>query len=250
MLDLSVINQNLHLIILLGYAYVLLFHVKDNDYTKMIILTLLTMLAICYIKKGPVIQGYGGGGGSFGGSSVEYFTNKKRGKKNKARKSGKEGFTGSPELEGDATLVDPEQVAVAEAAIDPPLKQPTAQVVLPGNMSVFDGVCLQTGNTEHWMKSPAQTSLVDNDSLFTYLTSQGPLKPVFSDNSQLIGPPIDGQDGSPGKMFMFANNRSSPNCCPSTFSTSTGCVCTTKEQRDFVNNRGHNNPKANNNGVF
>ena len=60
-------------------------------------------------------------------------------------------------------------------------------------MSVFDGVCLQTGNTEHWMKSPAQTSLVDNDSLFTYLTSQGPLKPVFSDHSQLIGPPIDGK---------------------------------------------------------
>ena len=168
MFDLSAINQNLHLIILVGYAYVLLFHVKDNDYTKMIILTLLTMLAICYIKKGPVIQG---------------FANK--GKKNKkTRKSGKEGFTGSPELEGDATLVDPSQVAVAEAAIDPPLKQPTAQVVLPGNMSVFDGVCLQTGNTEHWMKSPSQTSLVDNDSLFTYLTSQGPLKPVFSDNSQ------------------------------------------------------------------
>ena len=105
----------------------------------MINLTLLTMLAICYIKKGPVIQGYG----------TEYFTNKKRGKKNKrVRKSGKEGFTGSPELEGDATLVDPVQVAIAEAAIDPPLKQPTAQVVLPGNMSVFDGVCLQTGNTE------------------------------------------------------------------------------------------------------
>ena len=97
MLDLSVINQNLHLIILLGYAYVLLFQVKDNDFTKMIILTLLTMLAICYIKKGPIIQGYGGGGGSFGGSYFEHFTNKKSGKIIKrVRKSGKEGFTGSP----------------------------------------------------------------------------------------------------------------------------------------------------------
>ena len=152
MLDLSAINQNLHLIILVGYAYVLLFHVKDSDYTKMIILTLLTMLAICYIKKGPIMEGYGG---SLSGSAFlkEGFANKKGGKKNKrVRKSGKEGFTGSPELEGDAILVDPAQVAVAEAAIDPPLKQPTAQVVLPGNMSVFDGVCLQTGNTEHWMK--------------------------------------------------------------------------------------------------
>ena len=58
MFDLSAINQNLHLIILVGYAYVLLFHVKDSDYTKMIILTLLTMLAICYIKKGPIIPGF------------------------------------------------------------------------------------------------------------------------------------------------------------------------------------------------
>ena len=28
----------------------------------------------------------------------------------------------------------------------------------------------------------------------------------------------------------------------STFSTSTGCVCTTEKQRDYVNNRGNNNP--------
>ena len=42
------------------------------------------------------------------------------------------------------------------------------------------------------------------------------------------------------KDYLFANNSSSLNCCPSTYSTSTGCVCTTEKQRDYVNRRGHN----------
>mgnify|MGYP001492916800 FL=1 len=39
-------------------------------------------------------------------------------------------------------------------------------------------------------------------------------------------------------MFMWANNVSSPLCCPSTYTTSTGCLCTTKNQRDFIAGRG------------
>jgi hypothetical protein len=39
-------------------------------------------------------------------------------------------------------------------------------------------------------------------------------------------------------MFMWANNVASPLCCPSTFSTSTGCVCTTQNQRDYIAGRG------------
>jgi len=113
---------------------------------------------------------------------------------------------------------------------------------LPAVMGPFDGLCLKTGNKEYWMKSPDNTSLIPNDSLFSYLSSQGPVKPVFSDNSALFGPPIDGEDGSPKKMFMFANNRTSPNCCPGTFSSSTGCVCTTEKQRDFIASRGNQGP--------
>ena len=72
----------------------------------------------------------------------------------------------------------------------------------------------------------------------------GPLKPSFTDNSYLSGPPIDGDPKSETKMFMLANNRTSPNCCPSTFSTSTGCLCTTKNQRKYISSRGNNNPRA------
>ena len=106
------------------------------------------------------------------------------------------------------------------------------------SMGPYDGICLKTGNKEYWMKSPDNTSLVPNDTLYSYLGSQGPVKMRLSDQSALIGPPIDGVKGSAEKMFMFANNKTSLACCPSTFSTSTGCVCTTENQRDFVASRG------------
>ena len=106
------------------------------------------------------------------------------------------------------------------------------------NMGAYDGLCLKTGNKEYWMKSPEESALVPNDGLYTYLSSQGPIKMKLSDQAALTGPPVDGVKGSPEKMFMWANNVTSPLCCPSTFSTSTGCLCTTKNQRDFVASRG------------
>ena len=106
------------------------------------------------------------------------------------------------------------------------------------NMGAYDGIKLNTGNKECWLKSPSETPLIPNDGLYSYLSSQGPIKMKLSDQAALVGPPVDGVKGSPEKMFMLANNVSSPQCCPSTFSTSTGCLCTTKNQRDFVAARG------------
>lgn len=51
-------------------------------------------------------------------------------------------------------------------------------------------------------------------------------------------PTVDGKKGSPKSMFMFAYNRSSPACCPSTFSSSRGCVCMSEQQRRYINSRG------------
>jgi len=43
-------------------------------------------------------------------------------------------------------------------------------------------------------------------------------------------------------MFIFQKNIAHPNCCPSTFSTSQGCVCTTSQQRYLIGyTRGGNN---------
>ena len=106
------------------------------------------------------------------------------------------------------------------------------------NMGPYDGLCLKTGNNEYWKKSPDNTELIPNDQLFTYLGSQGPIKMALSDQAALSGPSITGKKGAPEKMSFFANNQASLSCCPSTYSTSTGCICTTEDQRNFINSRG------------
>ena len=35
-------------------------------------------------------------------------------------------------------------------------------------------------------------------------------------------------------MFIFQKNQAHPSCCPATFSTSTGCICTTEQQRNLI----------------
>jgi hypothetical protein len=43
-----------------------------------------------------------------------------------------------------------------------------------------------------------------------------------------------------GELVMFAKNKSKPECCPSPYSTSSGCVCMTPEQINYLNTRGGN----------
>ena len=43
-----------------------------------------------------------------------------------------------------------------------------------------------------------------------------------------------------GQLYMFAGNEFKPSCCGSTYSNSTGCMCATKQQVDYVNQRGGN----------
>lgn len=47
-----------------------------------------------------------------------------------------------------------------------------------------------------------------------------------------------------GQLFFLANNAFKPECCSPasslTYSSSNGCACVTKEQIDYINNRGGN----------
>jgi hypothetical protein len=72
----------------------------------------------------------------------------------------------------------------------------------------FDGVKLTTGN---------------NSSSWRYNRPNEPLN----------GPATN-------SMFMFGNNQCKPECCGSSYSCGGGCVCTTPEQRNFINTRGGN----------
>ncbi len=56
-------------------------------------------------------------------------------------------------------------------------------------------------------------------------------------NEPLLGPEFK---VGPDSLFIFKNNQCKPECCGASFSCSGGCVCTTPEQRDFINSRGGN----------
>jgi hypothetical protein len=59
--------------------------------------------------------------------------------------------------------------------------------------------------------------------------------------SQYKGTPVPLPEG---EMYMFADNEFKPECCPSTYSSSTGCACITQEQVNYINQRGGNRTMA------
>jgi len=57
-------------------------------------------------------------------------------------------------------------------------------------------------------------------------------------NEPLAGPPITLDNDH---LLIFTNNQCKPECCSSSMSCDGGgCICTTPEQRDFINLRGGN----------
>ena len=77
-----------------------------------------------------------------------------------------------------------------------------------------------------WRKYPSNTPLLDST---TTIMGHGFPKGEFKDNKL-----EDGQR----QMFLFAKNKCSPDCCPSSYMCTGGCVCTTEEQRKLINQRG------------
>ena len=43
-----------------------------------------------------------------------------------------------------------------------------------------------------------------------------------------------------GTLFYFKNNKFAPECCPSSYSSSTGCACISNDQLEYLNQRGGN----------
>ena len=93
---------------------------------------------------------------------------------------------------------------------------------VPGSM---DGLILQSD----WRKQPNNIPLKNG----RFFVPQGtPLPLKYEEMWQQL---------PQNSMFMFARNVSSPDCCPSTFSSDMGCICTTPYQRRYVSRRRGNN---------
>ena len=100
-------------------------------------------------------------------------------------------------------------------------------------IGAYDGLCLSglTNKTNY--------EIVSNDKVNSYLGVQYPTKDVSTEDDVLDGPAVDGDEDSPHKLSMFANNMTSINCCgDSPYVSSSGCLCMTKKQKQFIQNRG------------
>ena len=104
-----------------------------------------------------------------------------------------------------------------------------------GVIGSYDGLNLVPPGGSQWRKYPSQAPLLKNP-IFVPQNAGVPLR-----NEQV---PVNIPDDS---MFIFAKNVASPYCCPSTYSTDTGCVCTTKQQRDLIGLYRGNNKHFNTN---
>lgn len=226
----------LSIIILIFYIYIMVCVLKVNEHLEMFLLTMILGLYFYIKNKNNMIEGYNLNNetyapvGCSSGNCGDDLTSDHKQKQHKEKPQHKPRHNKPPREEpGSPHNKDAPSSMVANTGES------------ETGMSNYDGIVLTTGNDpETWMKSPSNIPLNDNNGLYTIQGSTTPVKPVFSDPSSLTGPSLDGSDDTSNSLFMLSNNQVSPYCCPSTYSTSTGCVCSTEKQREFVKTRGHN----------
>lgn len=196
--------------ILILFSYVLFFHIGDTEYIKMLVLTLVTGAVICYLNKNV------------------------------------EGLENSDNTDNFGQVSSDPSPSPAESVSQPSTRNSNVSVTpidTSLRMGPYDGLCVRTLNQK--FKDLSNNKLVSNNELMIYQGVQGPIQNMVSDDSALSGPNVDGDPDSPQRLFMFANNEASLNCCPSTYSTDRGCVCTTEKQDQFIRRRGFNNSAQN-----
>jgi len=109
-------------------------------------------------------------------------------------------------------------------------------------ISEYSDLILEPGGGSTWRHGPSNLPLYKPQDLYIPQGTPLPLSTKLSTvlPNEIDTPPVSNEKNANRSMFVWAYNRSSPECCPSTYSTSTGCVCSTKSQRDYINSRGNN----------
>ena len=211
--------------VIIGYMIILFYFVKDDEYLKMLGLTLLTGIIICQLKS----------------NGIEGLTNSNANSNLAKANSNSKANSNASADPVEENPIKPITSGVKETIIK--TKPSMSPLDLKHKMGPYDGLCVRTLNNQ--FKDLSKNKLVPNDTLMSYLGVQGPVQNVSTDDAYLSGPTVDGEEDSPQRLFMFANNAASPSCCPSTFSTSTGCICSTEKQDDYIRRRGFNNDNNN-----
>ena len=95
---------------------------------------------------------------------------------------------------------------------------------------------LRSGN--HFIRK--DKPLIQSNNIYVPSGTPLPLEPRISSMGSTNGTNVDGTVNTPKSMAMFKYNKCVPECCPSTYSCSGGCVCQSDKQADFINKRGNN----------
>ena len=193
---------------------------KDN--IILLLLTLIAILALCNVKN-LVIEGQINNTSSGNNPDSKNSTNNSA-SKNSTNNSTSKDSTNNSAPKDSINGPDPDDKMRFVVAAD-------------YQMGPYDGLLLTTSNPNSKYLKLNDVSLTSKNDLCVYQGVESPLeckKTLYSG----MGPSITGVDGDDQNMFMLYRNKSSPDCCPSTFSTSTGCVCTTQQQRDYISSRG------------
>jgi hypothetical protein len=119
------------------------------------------------------------------------------------------------------------------------------------NRTSYDNLILKPSNS-CWRKNPSNVPLLSSNNL--YVPQGTPINQNKKNNSFYTlnndSPPVDGIDETRKSLFTFAFNQCRPECCPSTYSCDKGCICSTEQQRKFINQRGIVNYPKNTESIF
>lgn len=233
---------------IVGVYCCLLYKIPDKNYVHMVVLTLITMVLIYVgqqyiVSSGKVRHGNTNSSKQYQTASIPIKTDGTSsgcgcsiGNCNCGAGGGGnvvEGFDGG---ESEFSFMN-ENIAKEVNRSPKNMKD----IVSGGMMGPYDGKCLAANTTSYekykWMKEPVHTPLLQSTG-FVMQGGQGPLKDRVSDDKYLTGPHLDGTSDTSQSLFMFAKNKCSPGCCPSSFSCDSGCICTTEKQREFISRGG------------
>ena len=249
--------QTISLIILIAYLG-LIYRFRKNDI--LLLLTLIAILILCNLKNFEGQSPYGNSTNNAGNNTGKVANNNNTGKAannnntGKAANNNNTGKDANNNNTGKAANNNTGKAAnnntgkasnnnTGKAAKNSSNNGPRGfenymfKVATSYQMGPYDGLSLKLPNPDSEYVVQKNVSLADKEDMCVYQGHDTPLKcdkALYSG----MGPSITGVADDDQNLFMLYRNKSSPDCCPSTFSTSTGCVCTTDDQRNYINRRG------------
>lgn len=110
--------------------------------------------------------------------------------------------------------------------------------------AVLAGIFLQYGPVipvprENFMQKPVGVPLASGGMGPYDGVSVGDISGFMATEPTIGSAPV-GTPADKNKLMLLVGNKTSPECCPASFNTDTGCVCLTEQDRTLFASRGGN----------